>query len=66
MFFRINNKFYRKLPKQICIFFLPNSLKTKTQNKAILELKKQLLNTLPNFTEDELEEYKNSIINVKF
>ena len=37
------------------------------QNKAILELKKQLLNTtLPNFTENELEEYKNSIINVKF
>ena len=66
MFFRINNKFYRKLPKQICIFFLPRSIKTKTQNKAILELQKQLLDTLPNFTKNELEEYKNSIINVKF
>ena len=66
MFFRINNEFYRKLPKQICIFFLPKSIKTKIQNKAILELQKQLSNTLPNFTKNELEEYKNSIINVKF
>ena len=66
MIFRINNEFYRKLPKQIYIFFLPKSLKTKTQNKAILELKKQLLNTLPNFTKSELKDYRNSIINVKF
>ena len=66
MFFRINNKFYRKLPKQICIFFLPKSIKTKIQNKAILELQKQLLDTLPNFTKNELEEYKNSIVDVKF
>ena len=66
MFFRINNKFYRKLPKQIYIFFLPKSIKTKTQNKAILELQKQFSNTLPNFTKNDLEEYKNSIINVKF
>ena len=66
MIFRINNEFYRKLPKQICIFFLPKSIKNKTQNKAILELRNQLLNNLPNFSENELEEYKNSIINVKF
>lgn len=66
MIFRINNEFYRKLSKQICIFFLPKSIKTKTRNKAILELKKQLLNTLPNFTENELKEYKNSLISVKF
>ena len=66
MIFRINNEFYRKLPKQICIFFLPKSIKNKTQNKAILELRNQLLNILPNFSENELEEYKNSIINVKF
>ena len=66
MFFRINNKFYRELPKQIYIFFLPKSIKTKTQNKTILELQKQFSNTLPNFTKNELEEYKNSIINVKF
>ena len=66
MISRINNEFYRRLPKQICIFFLPKSIKTKTQNKAILELRNQLLNTLPNFSENELEEYKNSIINVKF
>lgn len=44
MIFRINNEFYRKLPKQICIFFLPKSIKNKTQNKAILELRNQLLN----------------------
>ena len=66
MFFRINNKFYRKLPKQICIFFLPKSIKTKIQNKAILELQKQLLDTLPNFTKYEMEEYKYSIVDVIF
>jgi len=41
-------------------------VETKTQDKAILELQKQFSNTLPNFTKNELEEYKNSIINVKF
>ena len=66
MFFRINNKFYRKLPKHICIFFLPKSIKTRIQNKAILGLQKQLLNNLPNFSESELREYENSIRNINF
>ena len=59
MIFRINNEFYRKLPKQICIFFLPKSIKNKTQNKAILELRNQLLNTLPNFSETEIRSLEN-------
>ena len=66
MIFRINNEFYRKLPKQICIFFLPKSVKTKFQRKMILKLQKQYSNTLPNFSESELREYKNSIRNVFF
>ena len=66
MFFRINNKFYRKLPKHICIFFLPKSIKTRIQNKTILGLQKHLLNTLPNFSESELREYGNSIRNINF
>ena len=66
MFFRINNEFYRKLPKQICIFFLPKSVKTKIQRKMILKLQEQYSNTLPNFSESELREYKNSIRNVFF
>ena len=66
MFFRINNEFYRKLPKQICIFFLPKSVKTKFQRKMILKLQEQYSNTLPNFSESELREYKNSVSNVFF
>ena len=66
MFFRINNEFYRKLPKQICIFFLPKSAKTKIQRKMILKLQEQYSNTLPNFSESELREYENSIRNVFF
>jgi len=66
MFFRINNEFYRKLPKQIYIFFLPKSVKTKFQRKMILKLQEQSLNNLPNFSESELREYENSIRNINF
>lgn len=66
MFFRINNAFYRQLPQQIGVFFLPKFIKPRIQKRDISKLVEDFGKIQPEFSKEELEKYQKSFSKVKF
>lgn len=66
MLFRINNAFYRQLPQQIGIFFLPKFIKSRIQKRDTSKLVEDFEKIQPEFSKKELEKYQKSFSKVKF